>query len=138
MSDRGKTDQNILDTKIAPLEARWSPFREDPLVPVDEESLLQTFANAGNEGARGMLSMARTWKGTRVPRKRIAEFSCGLLNRKTMANLDCEGKGPEGKSYFGKFVVYEKWKLVWWMFRRYCKPDPQKSRTSPKKRTVAQ
>ena len=132
MCDGKKTEQEILDAKIAPLEERWSPFREDPLIPVDEECMLQTLANAGNESARNMLLLARNWQGPVVPRKKIEEFMCGLLSRKTMANLDCAKVGPDGMDHFGRLVIYDKWKLVWWMFKRYCGPDKHKNRKTKK------
>jgi hypothetical protein len=135
MCDRKKTDQEILNAKIAPLEERWSPFREDSAIPVDEESMLQTLANAGNESARSMLLIARNWQGPVVPRKKIKEFMCGLLSPKTMANLDCDKVGPDGKDRFGRLIIYDKWKLVWWMFERYCNRGRQKKGNRPQKRS---
>ena len=46
------------------------------------------------------------WPSTLVPRERIYEFSGGLINPRTMANLDSRGDGPEGRMRIGRKVVY--------------------------------
>ena len=40
--------------------------------------------------------MAARWQSSIVARKKVGEFSGGAISAKTLANLDSQGKGPEG------------------------------------------
>ena len=54
------------------------------------------------------------WPSTLVPRERIYEFSGGLINPRTMANLDSRGEGPD-RMRIGKKVAYPLDSLIEWM-----------------------
>jgi hypothetical protein len=115
--------RQIPDAKIAPLEERWSPGRENPAVGMDE-GILRALARV-DEGARRAVQMADNWKGTEVPGNRLDEFFCGLISGKTIKNLASQKKGPEGKHSVGnKKSAYEKWPLTVWFYLRYfCKQE---------------
>lgn len=118
MKSKTLTDQQILDAKIAPLEERWSPGRENPVVGIDE-GLLRMLAKI-DDGARRAVQLADDWKGNEVPGNKLDEFLCGLLSGKTIKNLDSQRRGPEGKRAFGtKKTTYEKWPLTAWIYLRY-------------------
>ncbi|OPX40664.1 MAG: hypothetical protein B1H13_06300 [Desulfobacteraceae bacterium 4484_190.3] len=65
--------------------------------------------------------MAKTWPGPLVARSRVADFSGGLLNPRTLANHDAAGTGPRGKIRIGRLVAYEKEALVLWLEERATK-----------------
>ena len=123
MKEKKPTDQQILDAKIAPLEERWSPGREDPAVRTDE-AMLRMLARI-DEGARRVVQMADNWKGTEVPGNKLGEFFCGLISGKTVKNLDSDKMGPDCKRPVGnKKTAYEKWPLAAWFYLRYfCKKE---------------
>lgn len=123
MKERKPTDQKILDAKIASLEERWSPGRENPTIGMDE-GILRALARI-DDGARRVVQMADNWKGTEVPGNKLDEFFCGLISGKTVKNLDSDKKGPEGKRPVGnKKTAYEKWPLAAWFYLRYfCKKE---------------
>jgi hypothetical protein len=50
--------------------------------------------------------MAEKWPSTLVVRNEIGKFTGGILQPRTMANLDSVGKGPEGRFRFGRKVAY--------------------------------
>jgi len=62
--------------------------------------------------------MARAWPGPLVARSKVAEFSGGLLNPRTLANHDSAGTGPEGKIKIGRLIAYRKEDLVRWIEAR--------------------
>ena len=118
MRSSGKTDQQILDAKIAPPEERWSPGRENPAIGMDE-GILRTLAKF-DEGARRAVQLADAWNGPEVPGNKLDVFLCGLLAGKTIKNLDSDKKGPRGKLPFGeRKTAYEKWPLTMWLYEKY-------------------
>ena len=123
MKEKKPTDQQILDAKIAPLEERWSPGREDPAVRADE-AMLRMLARI-DDGARRVVQMADNWKGTEVPGNKLDEFFCGLISGKTVKNLISDKQGPDCKREVGnKKTAYEKWPLAAWFYLRYfCKKE---------------
>jgi hypothetical protein len=58
--------------------------------------------------------LATKWPSTIVARKRISEFSGGILSEKYMANLDCLGQGPP-RLHIGRQVAYPVDTLITWM-----------------------
>jgi hypothetical protein len=56
-----------------------------------------------------------SWPSEIVARSEIEKFTGGLLRSKTLANMDCQGTGPEGKITFGRNVGYFKRPLVQWL-----------------------
>ena len=67
---------------------------------------------------------AREWVAPYVPRSEIARFTEGLLSPGTMANLDCDGKGPEGAFYIGRKLVYPIENLIRWIRARSSDAKP--------------
>lgn len=62
--------------------------------------------------------MADAWKAPVVARSEVSQFSGGLLNPRTIANLDCLGQGPDELVKFGRKVGYLTSALVDWMRKR--------------------
>ena len=52
-----------------------------------------------------------------VPRQLVDKFSGGILNPRTMANMDSKGLGPP-KVRVGKMIVYPVDLLIEWMEER--------------------
>ena len=61
---------------------------------------------------------AKNWKSPVVARSQVKEFSGGLLHPRTLANLDCQGKGPPSIQ-FGRKIGYPVDALVKWMQERF-------------------
>lgn len=57
------------------------------------------------------------WKQPIVPRPKVGDFSGGMLNPKTMANMDSLGIGPQTLKY-NKRVFYRVDHLLEWMEQR--------------------
>lgn len=53
-----------------------------------------------------------------IARRDVEKFSGGAYSSRTMANLDCLGKGPDGAFRLGKTVMYSKQNLVTWLLDR--------------------
>lgn len=53
-----------------------------------------------------------------VPRKRVGEFTNGLLSPRTMANLDSAGVGPEGRVRVGNQICYPVDEFLKWLEQR--------------------
>lgn len=60
---------------------------------------------------------AKHWPSPFVARPDIEKFSGGLLNPKTMANLDCQGKGPK-RLRVGRKTIYRVADVVSWLNSR--------------------
>ena len=63
-------------------------------------------------------SFAENWPSPVVARQKSDKFSGGILNPKTMANLDSQGKGPKGRIRVGRKVAYPVDELISWMEQR--------------------
>lgn len=61
--------------------------------------------------------MARKWPSSIVGRQQIREFTGGMLSPGTLANLDCQGIGPDGKIRIGKKIGYVVAEFVPWLER---------------------
>jgi len=59
--------------------------------------------------------MAERWPSAVVARKEIGKFSGGLLNPRTMANLDSMGSGPPRVKWGSQRVFYPVLGLVAWL-----------------------
>jgi hypothetical protein len=66
-------------------------------------------------------AMVKAWGNPIVPRCKVGEFSGGLLNPRTLANLDCLGTGPEGPIRIGSKIVYRTEELARWLEGRSSK-----------------
>jgi len=69
-------------------------------------------------GKIDLSEMAKEWGGPLVARSRVADFSGGLLNPRTLANHDSKGTGPRGKIRCGRLIAYRVEELVRWMEER--------------------
>ena len=72
--------------------------------------------------------LAERWPSAWVSRTKIKEFTGGTVSEKYLANLDSQGKGPEGRFYCGRKVCYPTRKLTEWLKSR-SKPIPERHRT---------
>ena len=59
--------------------------------------------------------MKDRWPSAVVAQIMVGEFSGGLLNPRTLANLNSLGMGPKGKYRIGRKVFYDLDKLVEWL-----------------------
>ncbi len=59
--------------------------------------------------------MADSWFSNIVARKKIEEFTGGMITGKTMANYESRGEGPDGKIKLGGNAGYVKPPLVDWL-----------------------
>ncbi len=62
--------------------------------------------------------MAEKWPSVLVARMEIKVFTGGLLDEKTMANYDCQGKGPANRFACGRKVAYPVKDLIEWLENR--------------------
>jgi hypothetical protein len=62
-------------------------------------------------------ALAAKWPSAIVAREKVGEFSGGILNSKTMANLDSLGQGPE-RVRIGRKNAYPVLPLIDWMRQR--------------------
>jgi len=53
-----------------------------------------------------------------IARREVNERFGGIISPKTLANLDSQGIGPEGKHRLGNRVFYETSKLLEWLDNR--------------------
>lgn len=65
-------------------------------------------------------AMRTNWPAPIVVRQQrhLDRFSGGLLNARTLANLDSAGKGPKGRVRIGRKVGYTVDGLIEWMRER--------------------
>ncbi len=68
--------------------------------------------------------LASKWPSTIVSRDQIENFSGGLMNPRTLANLDCLGKGPRGRFRLGRKVAYPVSSVIEWLEERTSEVQP--------------
>ena len=79
-------------------------------------------------------AFATSWGAPYVERSKVAEFSGGALNDRTMANLDSKGQGIEGRIRMGRNILSPVQELVPWMEARAGKPNTGKVGQEPVRR----
>ena len=62
--------------------------------------------------------LADNWPSPFVARQELGKFSGGILNPKSIANLDSQKKGPEGRIRIGRKIAYPVSSLIKWMESR--------------------
>ena len=62
--------------------------------------------------------LAKNWSCPFVARAEVKEFSGGILNSKSLANLDSAGLGPTGRIRIGRKIAYPVSSLISWMENR--------------------
>jgi len=60
-------------------------------------------------------NMAEHWPSSIVARTEIERFTGGLISEKYMANLDSQGKGPEGRVRCGRKICYPVNNFIKWL-----------------------
>ena len=68
-----------------------------------------------NEKKFDFNELIEKWPSAIVSRQEVGKFSGGALNPGTLANLDCQNKGPEGRMRIGKKVCYPAKSLARWI-----------------------
>ncbi len=63
-------------------------------------------------------SLAEKWPSDIVARTEVKAFTGGTISEKYMANLDCQGAGPEGRFKVGRKVAYPVASLIKWLENR--------------------
>jgi len=69
-------------------------------------------------GCPDLSKFKEKWPSPFVARTAIRDFSGGLLNEKTLANMDSAGTGPTGRFRVGRKIVYPVDSLISWMVAR--------------------
>ncbi len=86
--------------------------------PVSIENLIslgKSMADFREKNTTSILkTLADAWHSPLVARKEVDKFSGGLLNPRTMSNLDCNGKGPP-RIRLGRCIAYPTVDLIKWM-----------------------
>ena len=60
-------------------------------------------------------TMAANWPSPWVARHEVDRFTGGIVNPKYLANLDSQGKGPEGRIRVGRKVAYPVDSFISWL-----------------------
>lgn len=63
-------------------------------------------------------SLAARWPSAWVARTDVRAFTGGLVSEKYLANLDSQGKGPEGRFRSGRKICYPVTGLLDWLQAR--------------------
>jgi phage terminase Nu1 subunit (DNA packaging protein) len=58
------------------------------------------------------------WPSPFITRKKLCDMTGGIINSRTIANLDSLGRGIKGKTKVGGLVVYEVANVVEWLEER--------------------
>jgi hypothetical protein len=66
---------------------------------------------------KNLSHLADKWPSSIVARRKVSDFTGGLLNEKTLANLDSIGQGPP-RTRIGRLVVYKVSDLIGWLEAR--------------------
>ena len=65
-----------------------------------------------------LLSLAEHWPSSFVARQEVERFTGGIVNSKTLANLDSQGQGPAGRIKIGRKVAYPVIAFISWLESR--------------------
>jgi len=78
------------------------------------------------ENQKHFEAMAARWPSTIVAREEVKNFTGGAVAARYLANLDCAGKGPEGRFRVGRKICYPVAEVVKWLTER-SEPVPKKT-----------
>jgi hypothetical protein len=70
--------------------------------------------------------MAERWPSSMVARTEIERFTGGIIKEKYLANLDCQGVGPEGRVRIGRKIAYPVDAVIAFLERRTEAVKPKK------------
>lgn len=59
--------------------------------------------------------MGGRWPSNYVARSEVGRFTGGILNPRSMANLDSKKKGPQGRIRVGRKIAYPVENLIAWL-----------------------
>jgi len=62
--------------------------------------------------------LKKAWPSGIVARQEIKRFTGGVLSEKYLANLDCQGIGPENRFKIGGKIAYPVDSLITWLEKR--------------------
>ena len=62
--------------------------------------------------------MADKWQSAWVARTEVEHFTGGIVSEKYQANLDSQGKGPEGRVRIGRKIAYPVNNYIRWLEAR--------------------
>jgi hypothetical protein len=65
--------------------------------------------------SQNLSKLIEKWPSAYVVRSEVARFTGGMIQPGTLANLDSQGLGPEGKIRVARKVAYEVLSLVRWL-----------------------
>lgn len=68
-------------------------------------------------------TMADRWTSPFIARDRVKEFTGGIINPRTLANLDSKGEEPKGRVRVGRKIAYPVDKFVEWLEGRATELD---------------
>ena len=74
--------------------------------------------NSRDQQIENIKKLGEEWPSSVIARKRVGDFTGGMLSPRTMANLDSLGLGPDGIIKIGNSVGYLKNPYVEWLIRR--------------------
>ena len=63
-------------------------------------------------------SLTRKWPSSFVARGEVGNFTGGIVNPRTLANLDSLGKGPPGRVRIGRKIAYPVLQFTEWLTKR--------------------
>ena len=63
-------------------------------------------------------SLLQKWPSSFVARCEVARFTGGIVNPRTLANLDSLGKGPPGRVRIGRKIAYNTKLFTEWLTKR--------------------
>lgn len=63
-------------------------------------------------------TMADNWPSPYVARHEVDRFTGGIVNPKYLANLDSQGKGPQGRIRVGRKIAYPVCSFIHWLQER--------------------
>lgn len=91
------------------------------------DTISPTIANGESKSNKNLLDaiineivekMAKSWPSDFIARKRVDDFTGGMISPKSMANYDSEGVGPEGRIKIGRNTGYIKGPFCDWLKKR--------------------
>lgn len=60
-------------------------------------------------------TMADRWSSPYVARDQVKKFTGGIINPRTLANLDSKGEGPRDRVRVGRKIAYPVDKFIQWL-----------------------
>jgi len=60
-------------------------------------------------------SLDKKWPSSYVWRQESYKFSGGIINARTLANLDSKGIGPKGRIRIGRKIAYPVQSMIEWL-----------------------